>query len=209
MAPTVSVWLNTSWNNKRVSPATIERYVRELPPELLGSNDLDGFAPSLPLDLLKDRVLAGLASEDPTMRRAAALLAGTWHIEAAAPQLAALLDSADGMLRDAAMDSLKKIREYREVRGAALTDTAAARRAAFEKAKALLGNADPDQRIGAALAFGALGDVAGVPLLLDLMQDGNTDVRAAAKKALEKLNAAPSAPVAAPNDGASAKQQGK
>jgi len=187
--------------NLRVAQPVLEQFVRGLPAEGLTAGTLSRAAKFLSLAALEERLAIALQHGDRDAQLTAIRIAGEEHVEGVWERLGAFLDSADGALRDAATEALQRIRDYRALRrefGGGLDD---GRRAAFEKAKGLLASSDALERGAAALALGALGDVAAVPLLLDLMKDSDHGVRTAAWKALERLNVSP--PVAPPrSDGA-------
>jgi HEAT repeat protein len=207
-AQTVVMWLNWESAGQRAPASLAESFVRQVPPELLRMYAFRQVASKLPLDLLRERVTAALRGADREEQRDAAALAGEYRLDFTWDDLARLLDSGDGGVRLQAMESLQKLREYRELRGATAAGDSEARRAAIEKATAMAKNPDVGQRIAAALAFGALGDVSAVAPLLDLATDADASVRLAAQKALEKLQAAPAPPPAAPSNPEKKKKDG-
>jgi HEAT repeat protein len=180
-------WWMREGSELTVSEQCVAEFVRQLPPELVGINILDLLASHLPPDLLASVVRLGLRSSDGVEVKLAARLAGGYHIEAAWPDLVALLDTGVGRAREEAIASLKSLRDYRDLRRTFAADDSDARRDAFEKAKLMTKSTVAEQRAGAAIALAATGDVAAIPPLLDLLGDGDESVRAAARKALEKL----------------------
>lgn len=192
-AATVTMWMihHQADRSLRVSPHLVESFVRALPRELLDGAALDHLKNAIRADLLAEIIVDALGSDDRGRRYAAISIAGELHVEAAWDELLGVLDEADGKLRHEAINALEKLREYRELRHTVtLLGDAEARREGFEKARALLSSADAGQRAGAALALGVLRDVRALPLLLDLLSDESVEVRSAATRAIEKLDAA-------------------
>lgn len=175
-------------NGMRVSGECASAFVRQLPPELVGSNVLDLLADQLEPDVLASLVIQRLRDGKGGEVASAARLAGHYHIEAAWSALVRLLDTGVGQTREEAIAALKQLRDYRELRRSfTADDDSDARRDALEKAKAMAKSANAEQRMGATIALAAIGDVAAIPTLLEMLADSDRDVRVAAKKALEKL----------------------
>jgi HEAT repeat protein len=195
-------WWMREGSDLCVSEECVADFVRQLPPELVSINILDLLASHLPPAVLAMVVRVGLRSGNGIEVELAARLAGGYHIEAAWPDLVALLDTGVGQAREEAIAALKSLRDYRELRRTFAADDSDARRDAFEKAKTMTKSSVAEQRAGAAIALAATGDVAAIPPLLDLLGDGDESVRSAARKALEKLaDRAAAPPVESPKGG--------
>ena len=141
---------------------------------------------------LERLVRLGLASDDPDAVRAACIAARDAVFEPALPTLIPLLDSRDAEIRKRAEEAVEEIRGKKKRRLEAELLGPEGKTASLVRAKALLSDEDPVKRQGGALALGALGDAAAVPLLLDLLDDSSEEVRTAALKALEALGGASS-----------------
>jgi HEAT repeat protein len=176
------------WFQKDALPKeVIERYVAEIPEELVCLELIQLTVARVPNPLRRRLLLAGLASSDKGTKLEAAKQAGVYNVADAWSLLVDLLDDPDVQLRKTAKESLEEIRSYSELRTAFERFGREDRRKSFERAKALLDDESPEKRCGGAYALGALGDPAAIPLLLDLLDDGDESVRKAGLAALERL----------------------
>lgn len=136
-------------------------------------------------------VLEAIGSADPRVQEAGAKAAGALAFDGAWPYLVPLLDSPDPEVRTAARGALEVIRSTRDLRAAFERYGEGGPAKALEEAKSLLSHGDPVKRKAGALAVGALGDPAGVPALLALLDDPDAAVRDAVLAALERLGGKP------------------
>jgi HEAT repeat protein len=204
-------WVNSDASNRRLSAATVEAVCRILPKERLTREVVSSAALLLPPEVVRPIVMDLLKSPNRDDVIGALRLVGRLRIDVAWTQVAALLDASDGEITQQAIDALTKLREYRDLKRTVLADDGDARRAAFEKARALAKSGTAEQRAGSALALAATADVAAIPLLLDLLGDADASVRSAAKLALEKLaeRAPATAPAEAPKKDEDKKKSGQ
>ena len=170
-----------------VSIAFVDRFVLELPDDLVSASLIDLVAAVVSPEARRKLLLAGLRSEDPDTVRQAAERAGAFNLVEAWPLLVAALDGPHVEVRRAAKAALEEIRAYRELKAAYERFGKDDRDEALARAGKLLGDPDPVKRRGAAYALGALGDPAAVPALLKLLGDDDESVREAALAALERL----------------------
>ncbi|MDA1263628.1 MAG: tetratricopeptide repeat protein [Planctomycetota bacterium] len=93
----------------------------------------------------------------------------------------------DGFMREVALKSLDMLERYASYRLTAASFGADTKLRAIETIQRNVASGDPTRRVAAAHAIAALGDVGGVATLLDLIEDDDASVRAAALTALERM----------------------
>lgn len=169
-------------------PSEVAReYVEKLPLELRNNLLVYVAAPALTPEARVELVLYALKSGDRFMIRAGAEVAGNLHMEEAWPYLIPLLDDIDESLRASAKTALTAIRTYRELKASFANSGPGGDAKVLEDAIKLTKDENPLKRRGGALALGALGNKAGIPVLLGLLDDADPKVREAALAALERL----------------------
>jgi HEAT repeat protein len=174
-------------NHLWVRPEVAAAYVAQLPEELLSGVLLEKTAKTLSPDLRVKLVVDALQSDRRDMVVGGARVAAELHVEQAWPWLIPLLDHPDKSLRESAKAALASIRAYRELKASFSGAGPEGSAKVLADAIALTKDEDPIKRRGGALAIGALGDVAGIPVLLTLLDDEDEEVKRAALLALEKL----------------------
>ncbi len=165
----------------------LSEFAMKLPERLLTAPLIDVLVTRVDARALERVTTVGLKSDDVETLRAASDAARSGAFESALPALAKLLDSPNESLRLHASDAVNAIqlRLRNRQHQSLIAEGGAAR--TLERARALVRDDDPIRRRGGALALGALGDPAAIPLLLDLLDDEDAAVRDAALRALEKL----------------------
>lgn len=174
------------------SSDALARYVEKIPPQRVSTLLLIAVANGLREDSRSELILSVLKSGRRDAQPLAVEMAGRYNVVTAVPALLALLESSDETVRSYAKVSLESIRSFKELKASFEAQGGdAGRSEALAKAKTLLSSANAEQRRGAALALGALGEAGAIPSLLDLLSDSDATVRAAALQALERLGGAP------------------
>lgn len=167
-----------------------ERLARELPADRLTAQWMSHLwlvRPTLDPEAARALMGKGLQGTDGGLLLPALEIAETLAGPDDLPRIVELADAGPLDVRKAATETLAKIRARLEERAAIELFGPSGRVEALKRARAMAGGSDPTQRRAAALALGALGDPAAVPVLLDLVSDEDPEVRAAALAALERL----------------------
>lgn len=168
-------------------PEVLGAYVTALPAELIDADLLEAVVEYLPGDALMGVTEVGLSSSSVPVVLAACRIAGMAGIESSLPRLGELLSSGNFKVRNAAEAAIRLIVSRQELRLSRRLLGPAGRAGAIEEAMRLVGSESHVHRQGAALALGALGDPAVIPVLLGLLDDPVVEVREAALRALENL----------------------
>ncbi len=169
----------------RVAPEILAAFVDQLPAALVDADLLPRVERWVPALALHQLLVTAIHSSNVDLQWRAIDIAGRQKIDDLWPELVPFLDAPNGMLRNAAADALQAIRSFRELRRSLVNGSEESAAKALVQVKAMLASGDPAQRRGAALALGVLGDRATLPLLLDLIKDGDEAVRDAALRALD------------------------
>ncbi len=172
--------------DQKLDGSVMRAFVARVPKRLIDARFLERFYEVSPADAAAATVVA-LEAADRRMLSAIARFAGERCVFAAAPRLVALLDDQDPGIQATAQDALTKLRERRRLKDEFGADGGDARGAALDAAQKLLKSEKPIERRAAAFAFGALGDATAVGSLLELVQDQDPSVSAAASDALERI----------------------
>jgi len=178
---------NGRYFNLMVPSELVGPYVAALPAHLRGAMLVHVAAPKLTGEARAELVIDALGRESYGILSAGIRTAGKLHVEEAWPYLVPLLDHQNETVRAEATRALKDIRTYRELRSSFERYGPGGPGQVLADAIGLTKSDDPLKRRGGALALGALGDTAGIAILLGLLEDADETVRDAALAALERL----------------------
>jgi hypothetical protein len=181
------------FNRVGIPTAVFRAYVQLLPkplrsPWFLQMNDCTA---RLTSDQLHTLAIDALASDTSSWQAAGAGVAGRYHFADAWARLLVLLDSPDPSVQKSAQTALEELRTYLDLKASFARYGEGGPEKALARARELTKSDDARLRRGGALALGALGEPAGVPDLMDLLDDPDPAVRQAALDALTRLGGAP------------------
>lgn len=159
---------------------------REIPAERL-TVEWMGMHSLLDADVAETLMRKALTSKDASVQLASLDLAPTLAGPDDLPRILELADGGSVSVRAKASETLAKVQARLESRASIELLGPGGLAAALERARVMASSDDPKRRRGAALALGALGDKAAVPMLLDLLEDPDEAVQDAALRGLESL----------------------
>lgn len=166
------------------SGAVVDRFIASVADELVTAALVEPRAKCLSLATLVRALKLLLARPDAESEIAACRIAGELALAELKPDLAL---QAAGQFPAVRREALRALEEIERAGQSADPSAERQQRSAAAAAEELLQSPDPVQRQGAAFALGALGEIAAIPALLELLSDTDAAVRGAALKALERL----------------------
>lgn len=169
----------------------VDAFIAALPTELAGQRVLEQVTRHAAPATLLPLIHRALDSKDEQFMLSGIEAARERKLLEVMPRLIPLLEDSRENVHNLAATTLGELKDFRELKASLADFGEAGHTDALKRAREMTKSGDASTRRGAALALGALGDAAGVPTLLDLLQDKDESVRAAALSALEKLGGAP------------------